>query len=156
MENYIDVDHDNVYLSDGESLDIIGVGDVRLKMSNMQVWKIKKIRHVPKLIRNMISVGQLDSNGHTTTFGSKLVEGDKGSYGCSLGLEVEHTLHDVEMPRYGCRGRQHREGQVVALQARAHERQGDKDASERRHDSRAEVGGTPYSRELYTQEAEAS
>ena len=56
MENYIAGDHGKVYLVDGEPIDIVGISDVRLKMSNRQIWKIAKVRHVPKLMMNLISV----------------------------------------------------------------------------------------------------
>ena len=37
IKNCITRDNDKVYLANGEPLDIVGVGDVRLKMSNRQV-----------------------------------------------------------------------------------------------------------------------
>ncbi|XP_022152845.1 uncharacterized protein LOC111020469 [Momordica charantia] len=35
--------HGKVYLADGEPLDIIGIGEVNLKMANGSVWKIRKL-----------------------------------------------------------------------------------------------------------------
>ncbi|PON34519.1 hypothetical protein PanWU01x14_343800 [Parasponia andersonii] len=57
LENYVTGNYGKVYLADGELLDIVGMGDIRLKMSNGSVWKIQKVRHVPRLMRNLISVG---------------------------------------------------------------------------------------------------
>ena len=37
LENYVAGNHGNVYLADGEPLDIVGIGDVRLKMPNGSV-----------------------------------------------------------------------------------------------------------------------
>ena len=68
LENYVAGNYGKVYLADGEPLDIVGMGDVRLKMPNGSVWKIHKVRHVPRLLRNLISVGQLDDEGHHVTF----------------------------------------------------------------------------------------
>lgn len=51
---------------------------VCLRMSNGYVWKIHKVRHVPKPMRNLISVGQLDYEGHNVTFNGgdwKVTEG---------------------------------------------------------------------------------
>ena len=56
-----------MYLVDGKPLDIVGVGDIRLKMSNNFVWNIHKVRHILKLMYNLILVGQLD-DGHNLTF----------------------------------------------------------------------------------------
>uniref|UniRef100_A0A0D3A6Y6 Uncharacterized protein n=1 Tax=Brassica oleracea var. oleracea TaxID=109376 RepID=A0A0D3A6Y6_BRAOL len=47
----------------------VGIGDINLKMSDRRVWKITKVRHVPKLMRNLISVSQLDDTGHDVNFG---------------------------------------------------------------------------------------
>lgn len=68
MENYVAGDFGKVYLADGEPLDVVGVGDVKLRMTSGSVWKIQKVKHVPKLMRNLISVGQLDDEGHNVTF----------------------------------------------------------------------------------------
>ena len=46
-----------MYFVDGEPLNIVGVGDVRLKMSKRFVWKIQRLIHVPKLMDNLISIG---------------------------------------------------------------------------------------------------
>ena len=54
------------------------MGDVNLKMPNGSVWKIHKMRHVPGLMRNLISVGQLDDEGHNVVFnnrGWKVIKG---------------------------------------------------------------------------------
>ena len=68
MENYVAGNHGKVYLANGEPLDIIGMGDVSLKIPNGLVWKIQKVRQVPGLMRNLISIGQLDDEGHNVVF----------------------------------------------------------------------------------------
>ena len=45
-----------MYLANGEPLDIAGIADIYLKMSNDLVWKIHKVRHVSKFMRNLILV----------------------------------------------------------------------------------------------------
>ena len=40
LENYVAGNYGKVYLADGEPLDIVGMGDIRLKISNRSVWKI--------------------------------------------------------------------------------------------------------------------
>ena len=57
-----------MYLVDVELLDTVGVGDIHLKMLNGSIWKIHKVRHVPKLMHNLILVGQLDDEGYNVTF----------------------------------------------------------------------------------------
>ena len=57
-----------MYLADGSALDVVGMGDVRILLSNGSVWLLEKVRHIPELRRNLISVGQLDDEGHAILF----------------------------------------------------------------------------------------
>ena len=60
-----------VYLADGKSLGIIGRGDINIRTSNGSVWSLNNVRHIPVLKRNLISLWQLDDEGHYTTFGDR-------------------------------------------------------------------------------------
>ena len=68
MQNYVAGNFRKVYLADDELLDIVGKGEVQLKTINGIVWKLRNVRHVPGLKRNLISIGQLDDEGFVTTF----------------------------------------------------------------------------------------
>jgi hypothetical protein len=48
LENYIAGDFRKVYLTDGSALDIVGMGDVRIRVHSDLVWKLQKVSHVPK------------------------------------------------------------------------------------------------------------
>lgn len=65
MEICIARNFKKVYLVDGKPLDIVGSGDIYIKTSNGYVWKINKGKHVPKLMCNLISIDQLNSEGYT-------------------------------------------------------------------------------------------
>jgi len=71
LSNYVLGKFGKVYLADGKSLDIIGRGDINIKASNGSVWTLNNVRHIPALKRNLISIGQLDDEGHYTTFGDE-------------------------------------------------------------------------------------
>jgi hypothetical protein len=60
LENYVSGDFGKVYLADGTALDVVGIGHVQIRIHVDSVWKMKKVRHVPELKKNLISVGQLD------------------------------------------------------------------------------------------------
>ena len=57
-----------MYLADSSALDVIGMRDVRILLPNGFVWLLEKVRHIPKLRRNLISVGQLDDERHAILF----------------------------------------------------------------------------------------
>ena len=79
LENYIVGSHRKVYLANSEPLDIIGMGDVSLKMPNRSVWKIQKVKRVPSLMRNLISIVQLDDEGHNVVFNNRGWKVTKGA-----------------------------------------------------------------------------
>ena len=57
-----------MYLANGLTLDIVGIGDVWILLPNGSVWLLEKVRHIPELRRNLISVGQLDDERHVILF----------------------------------------------------------------------------------------
>ena len=68
IQNYATGDFGKVYLADGSALDVVGMGDVRILLHNGSVWLLEKVRHIPNLRRNLISVRQLDDEGHAVLF----------------------------------------------------------------------------------------
>ena len=57
-----------MYLADGSALDVVDMGDIRILLPNGSVWLLEKVRHIPDLRRNLISVGQLDNEKHAILF----------------------------------------------------------------------------------------
>ncbi|KAL0284885.1 UNVERIFIED_CONTAM: Retrovirus-related Pol polyprotein from transposon TNT 1-94 [Sesamum calycinum] len=53
----------SVYLGDDRCCNIIGVGDVRIKMYDGTVRTLSDVRHIPDLKKNLISLGTLHKNG---------------------------------------------------------------------------------------------
>jgi hypothetical protein len=39
-ENYVARDFENVYLADGSTLDIVGLGNVRIRVHSNSIWKL--------------------------------------------------------------------------------------------------------------------
>ncbi|KAH9313087.1 hypothetical protein KI387_028122, partial [Taxus chinensis] len=50
-----------------------------VKMQNENTWLLKDVRHVPTLRRNLILVGQLESDGCTVIFTSDSWKVTKGA-----------------------------------------------------------------------------
>ena len=57
-----------MYLADGRALDVVGMGVVRIFLPKGSVWLLEKVQHIPNPRRNLISVGQLDDEGHAILF----------------------------------------------------------------------------------------
>ena len=57
-----------MYLADSSALDVVGMRNVRILLPNGSIWLLEKVRHIPELMRNLISIGQLDDEGHAILF----------------------------------------------------------------------------------------
>jgi hypothetical protein len=68
LKNYVGGDVGKVYLADGSVLDIVGMGDIHIRVHSDSVSKLQKVRHVQKLKKNLILVGQLDDERHSINF----------------------------------------------------------------------------------------
>nr|KYP34487.1 Retrovirus-related Pol polyprotein from transposon TNT 1-94 [Cajanus cajan] len=79
LTNYVSGRFGKVYLADGKPLNIVGKGDIAIRTSSGSHWTLKNVRHIPALKRNLISVGQLDDEGHETTFGDGAWKVKKGN-----------------------------------------------------------------------------
>jgi len=44
MQNYVAGDHSVVYLADGQPMDIVGIGDVQIKIMNGSIWNLQNVR----------------------------------------------------------------------------------------------------------------
>ncbi|KAL3830794.1 hypothetical protein ACJIZ3_019596 [Penstemon smallii] len=64
---YVSGNLSKVYLGDDQPCDIVGKGTVKIKLNGSE-WKLKDVRHIPDLRKNLIYVGQLASEGYTTIF----------------------------------------------------------------------------------------
>uniref|UniRef100_A0A7N2MUY1 Retrovirus-related Pol polyprotein from transposon TNT 1-94 n=1 Tax=Quercus lobata TaxID=97700 RepID=A0A7N2MUY1_QUELO len=98
IQNYVAGDFGKVYLADGLALDVVGMGDVRILLPNGSIWLLEKIRHIPDLRRNLISVGQLDDEGHAILFVGGTWKVTKGARVLARGKKTG-TLYMTSSPR---------------------------------------------------------
>ena len=86
-----------VHLGNDYACEIMGVGDVQLKFQQGSSFTLKNVRHVPKLTKSLISSGQLDDGGYTTTFGDNSWKIIKGSLVVACGTKsgTLYMLHQL-------------------------------------------------------------
>ncbi|KAE8693888.1 putative pentatricopeptide repeat-containing protein [Hibiscus syriacus] len=63
FSTYRPVNYGSVYLGDDRCCNIVGIGDVRIKMHDGSVRTLSGVRHIPDLKKNLISLGTLHKNG---------------------------------------------------------------------------------------------
>jgi hypothetical protein len=64
------------------------MGKVKIKKRNRNQWFLKEVRHVPYLRKNLISAGQLESEGCISIFTNKVWKVIKGSLVIEKGEKV--------------------------------------------------------------------
>ena len=64
------------------------MGKFLVKQQNRNQWLLKEVRHVPDLKKNLISTGQLGSEGCVTTFTDKAWKVTKGALVIEKGEKV--------------------------------------------------------------------
>ncbi|VFQ68935.1 unnamed protein product [Cuscuta campestris] len=69
LQNLVVGDFGKVRLADDGALDVTGMGDIVLK-TPVGFWTLKDVRVVPALKKSLISVRQLDEQGHEVKFGN--------------------------------------------------------------------------------------
>jgi hypothetical protein len=77
--DYVQGDFGQVHLGDDAPCKIVGMGKVKIKQCNGNQWLLKEVRHVPDLRKNIISTGQLASEGCISIFTDNMWKVIKGS-----------------------------------------------------------------------------
>ena len=63
LQNLVIVDFGKVRLAENKTLDVTGMCDIVLK-TPVGFWALKDVRVVPSVMKSLISVRQLDEQGH--------------------------------------------------------------------------------------------
>ena len=79
FQNYVKGELGKVYLGDDEPCDIDGKGNVMVSLSNGSTLKLRNVKHIPKLKRNLISVGQFVDGGMKIIFDGDVYKITKGA-----------------------------------------------------------------------------
>ena len=77
--DYVQGDFGQVQLGDNRPCKIVGMGNVKIKQRNGNIWLLKEVKHVPDLGKNLISIGQLASEGCISIFIDKTWKVIRGS-----------------------------------------------------------------------------
>jgi hypothetical protein len=92
--SYQYVDEGVVFMGNGISCKIVGVGSIRIRMFDGIVRKLTDVRHVPEIKKKMISLGVLDSSGYKYTSKGGALKVSKG-----ILVVMKETKIDMEKKR---------------------------------------------------------
>ncbi|VFQ60824.1 unnamed protein product [Cuscuta campestris] len=96
LQNLVVGDFGKVRLEDDKALDVTGMGDIVLK-TPVGFWTLKDVKVVPGLKKSLISVSQLDEQGHEVKFGNGQWKVVKGNLGMARGRK-SGSLYMVGLP----------------------------------------------------------
>ncbi|VFQ98428.1 unnamed protein product [Cuscuta campestris] len=99
LQNLVVGDFGKVRLADDRALEVTGMGDMVLKTS-VGLWTLKDVRVVPALKKSLISVRQLDEQGHEVKFRDGQWKVVKGNLVMARGRK-SGSLYMVELPSEG-------------------------------------------------------
>ncbi|VFQ99128.1 unnamed protein product [Cuscuta campestris] len=99
LQNLVVRDFGKVRLADDRALEVTGMGDMVLKTS-VGLWTLKDVRVVPALKKSLISVRQLDEQGHEVKFRDGQWKVVKGNLVMARGKK-RGSLYMVELPSEG-------------------------------------------------------
>ena len=88
FQDYVQGDFGQICLGDDKPCDIVGKGKVLTKLENGNQWLLNEVKHVLDLRNNLISTGQLGSEGCVSTFTNKTWKVTKGALVVAKGEKV--------------------------------------------------------------------
>ena len=80
-------------MGDDHPCNIEGMGTVRIKMEDGIVRELKKVRYVPQLKRNLISVGTLEALGLVVSIRDGILKMTEGSMMVMKGVRWENLYY---------------------------------------------------------------
>ena len=86
--DYVQGDFGLIYLGANEPCQIVEKGKVKIKLQNENHWLLHKVRHVPRLSRNLISARKLGDEGCVVTLNDKNWKVSKGSLVVAKGVKI--------------------------------------------------------------------
>jgi hypothetical protein len=94
---YSSGDYGKVHLGNNHFCNIVGVGDVQIKTKEGQHILLKQVRHIPEMCMSLISVGRLDDEGCSTSFGKGGWKISKGALLMAKGSKTGtlYTLREI-------------------------------------------------------------
>ena len=69
LENMHESEGGHVVVCSNIVYKVIGIGDITIKLDTRYVLKLRDVRYIPKMARNLILVGELEKNGFTRKIG---------------------------------------------------------------------------------------
>jgi hypothetical protein len=74
---------------------IIGMGTIKIKMSDGVVRTLEEVRHIPDMRKNLISLGTLDSKGYSYKSENEIMKVSKGAMVVMTGQKISSNVYKL-------------------------------------------------------------
>ncbi|GJW81427.1 retrovirus-related pol polyprotein from transposon TNT 1-94 [Tanacetum coccineum] len=94
--DFLEYDGGSVQLGDNMEYKIRGIGKVRLKLKDGSSFMLHNVRYIPKLKRNLISLGTLEKEGFTVKLQSGKIKVINGSKVILSGIRRDNCVYSLD------------------------------------------------------------
>jgi len=93
IANFEELDSGLISMGDGHTCRLVGKGTVRIKMYDGTLRELKKVRYIPSMTKNIISIGALEAKGLRGTLGEGVLRMSSGSLVVLKGIRRNNVYY---------------------------------------------------------------
>jgi hypothetical protein len=95
FDTYRSINCGSVRMGNDATCTIIGMGTIKIKMSNGVVRILEEVRHIPDMRKNLISLGTLDSKGYSYKSKNGIMKVSKGAMVVMTGQKISSNVYKL-------------------------------------------------------------
>jgi transposase InsO family protein len=95
FNTYRSINCGSIRMGNDATCTIIGMGTIKIKMSDGVVRTLEEVRHIPDMRKNLISLGTLDSKGYSYKFENEIMKVSKGAMVVMTGQKISSNVYKL-------------------------------------------------------------
>jgi transposase InsO family protein len=95
FDTYRSINCGSVRMGNDATCTIIGMGTIKIKMSDDVMRTLEEVRHIPDMRKNLISLGTLDSKGYSYKSGNGIMKVSKGAMVVMTGQKISSNVYKL-------------------------------------------------------------
>jgi hypothetical protein len=95
FDTYRSINCGSVQMGNDAACTIIGMGTIKIKMSDGVVRTLEEVRHIPDMRKNLISLGTLDSKGYSYKSENGIMKVSKGAMIVMTGQKISSNVYKL-------------------------------------------------------------
>jgi transposase InsO family protein len=95
FDTYRSINCGSVRMGNDAACTIIGMGTIKIKMSDGVVRTLEEVRHIPDMRKNLISLGTLDSKGYSYKSENGIMKVSKGAMIVMTGQKISSSVYKL-------------------------------------------------------------